>query len=188
MFRLFGRTSTLVLLGGLVLGVLAALGAEQFDRVTSTDAFCTSCHAMRAYVADDQTFLDSAHRTAASGVRPTCADCHIPKGLVVASYTHVVNGIGDLYGQIAYDYDDPSVWQQRRPQLAHAVRDWMRANDSITCRSCHLEAAIEPARQRGKRAHAEAGEQGMTCIDCHYNLVHEPVEPRESFLDSAGRS
>jgi nitrate/TMAO reductase-like tetraheme cytochrome c subunit len=80
------------------------------------------------------------------------------------------------------------VWQQRRPQLAHAVRDWMRANDSVTCRSCHVEAAIEPARKRGQRAHTEARESRMTCIDCHYNLVHEPVEPRDSFLASAGRS
>lgn len=24
--------------------------------------------------------------------------------------------------------------------------------------------------------------RGMTCIECHYNLVHEEIEPRESFL------
>lgn len=183
--RFVRRTSTLVLLGGLVLGVLATLGAEQFDRFTSTDAFCTSCHAMRAYIADDPIFLDSPHQTAASGVRPTCADCHIPKGLVAATYVHLVQGVKDLYGQIAYDYADPAVWQERRPELAYAVRDWMRANDSITCRSCHVEAAIEPARKRGQRAHADARERRVTCIACHYNLVHEPVEPRDSFLDSA---
>lgn len=120
-------------------------------------------------------------------MRPGCADCDVPKGLVRATWAHVVKGMGDLYGQLTYDYEDPAVWEERRPELAHAVRYWMRDNDSVTYRSCHDQAAITPTRLRGQRQHAEAKETGMTCIDCHYNLVHDEVEPTEEFLDSVGR-
>ncbi len=182
-------TGTVLVAGaaGLVVGVVIVLAAEQMDHYTNTDAFCTSCHLTGEYIAKSEAYLTSPHQTRSGGVRPGCADCHIPKGLVPATWIHVVKGIQDLYGEIRYDYENEDVWKERRPELAFAVRDWMRANDSVTCRSCHEEASIKPKRKRGQRQHTEAREQGMTCIDCHYNLAHEDVEPRESFLDSAGR-
>ena len=140
------------------------------------------------YIAKSEAYLTSGHRTRRGGVQPGCADCHIPKGLVAATWTHIVKGAQDLYGEIRYDYENPEVWQARRAELAYAVRDWMLANDSATCRSCHKEDLIKPERKRGQRQHAEARETGMTCIECHYNLVHEKVEPRESFLERASES
>lgn len=176
--------TVLALAVGLGVGIAVVLGAEQMDIYTSTDEFCTSCHLTGEYIAKSPTFLASTHRTRAGGVRPGCADCHIPKGLVAATWTHVVKGVQDLYGQVRYDYRDPAVWQARRPELAYAVRDWLLANDSVTCRSCHDQASIKPERKRGQRQHAEALETGMTCIECHYNLVHDEVPPRESVLQS----
>jgi len=178
--------STFVL--GCIAGVLIALSAEQFDHFTTTDQFCTSCHAMKAYIAESETYQTSSHRSHTSGVQPGCADCHIPKGLVIATYTHIADGLSDLWGQFNYDYDDPAVWEEQRARLAHAVRDTMRANDSITCRNCHVEILIKPQRKRGQKQHEMARKNGMTCIDCHFNLVHDEVEPRDSFLDSAGVS
>ena len=185
-FKWISGGSMLAALAGLIVGVVGVLAAEQMDHYTNTDAFCTSCHLTGEYIAKSEVYLNSSHQTRASGVRPGCAGCHIPKGLVPATWTHIVKGVADLYGEISYDYEKEEVWKERRPELAYAVRDWMRRNDSITCRSCHEEASIKPKRKRGQRQHAEAREEGMTCIDCHYNLVHEEVEPRESFLDSAG--
>ncbi len=188
-FKWLSRGTGLAAIIGLIAGALTVLGAEQMDRFTSTDEFCTSCHAMAAYVAKSEVFLASVHQTTTSGVRPGCADCHIPKGLVAATWTHAVKGVQDLYGQVRYDYDDPAIWQARRPELAYAVRDWMLANDSATCRSCHEQESIKPARKRGQKQHAEARENGMTCIACHYNLAHEEVEPRDDFLErSSNRS
>lgn len=172
------------LLGG-VAGLVIALGAEEMDRLTTTDEFCTSCHAMQTYIADSEVYKMSVHQTAASGVRPSCGDCHIPKGLVVATYTHVVNGVSDLWGEYRFDYEDPKVWESQKARLAHAARLWFRDNDSATCRGCHEEASIKPERKRGQRQHEEARETGMTCIDCHYNLVHEEIAPSQSFLDGA---
>ena len=184
----FKKTAVVTFVIGGVAGLIAALGAEEMDRLTSTDEFCTSCHAMQAYIAEAEVYKTSAHQTTASGVRPGCADCHIPKGLVAATYTHVVNGVGDLVGEFTLDYNDPKVWKAERPRLAYAVRDWFRDNDSVTCRTCHEQVSIKPKRKRGQRQHQIALKEDMTCIDCHYNLVHEEVEPRQSFLDSAGNN
>ncbi len=181
------KTAVIAFVVGGLAGVVFALTAEQIDNLTTTDNFCTSCHSMQAYIADTETYKSSAHQTTASGVRPKCADCHIPKGLVSATYTHIVNGVGDLWGQASLDYEDPKVWEAEKARLAYAVRDWMRANDSVTCRSCHEETSIRPKRKRGKRQHEEARKSSMTCIDCHYNLVHEEIPARESFLNAAGQ-
>ena len=37
--------------------------------------------------------------------------------------------------------------------------------------------ASSPKSQRGQAAHALLREGRMTCIDCHFNLVHAPVPP-----------
>ena len=130
----FKKAIVITFIVGGIAGIVAALAAEKMDRLTTTDEFCTSCHAMQTYIADAETYKTSAHQTAASGVRPRCADCHIPKELVVATYTHVVNGISDLWGQTRFDYEDPEVWLAERARLAYAARDWFRGNDSATCR------------------------------------------------------
>ena len=170
-----------LLLGGLG-GIAVALTAEQVDHLTSSDEFCTSCHAMQAYIADDEAYKNSTHQTTTTGVRPGCADCHIPKGLVAATFTHVVNGVSDLWGEARYDYTDPAVWKAQLARLAFSARMWMRDNDSVTCRTCHEEASIKPQRKRGQRQHKEARASGLTCIDCHYNLVHREIEPSAEFL------
>lgn len=174
------------IVGG-VAGLVAAVAAEKVDELTSSDEFCSSCHTMKAYITDSETFKKSTHRTSPSGVHPSCGDCHIPKGLIAATWTHVYSGIKDTWAQTTMNYEDPKVWQAERARLANEARLWFRANDSVTCRNCHVEAAIKPERKRGQRQHKQAKEKGMTCIDCHYNLVHDEIEARDSFLDSAGK-
>ena len=177
------KPATLVvfIIGG-VAGLAAALLAEQLDHFTSTDEFCTSCHSMGEYIANSDVYRGSVHQTTQSGVRPGCADCHIPKGLVQATYTHIVNGASDLLGEIRHNYDDPKVWKARRAELAYSARDWMRANDSVTCRQCHEQQSVNPQRTRGQFMHLFAERAEKTCIDCHFNLVHDPVPPRKRFL------
>ena len=178
----FKKTAVITFIIGGVAGLIAALGLEEMDRFTSTDEFCTSCHLTQTYIAESETYKTSSHRTRSSGVIAGCADCHIPKGLIPATYIHVVKGVEDLLGEFTHDYEKPEVWKAERPRLAFAVREWFLANDSVTCRECHVESAIKPKRKRGQRQHATALKEGTTCIACHYNLVHEEVEPSEAFL------
>jgi nitrate/TMAO reductase-like tetraheme cytochrome c subunit len=173
--------------GGLV-GAGAIVASIEVNRHTSTDAFCTSCHSM-AHVAAEPQFKRSTHRSNAAGVRPSCGDCHIPAtNWFVETYAHAVKGAWDVFAESTHDYRDPAVWEARRVELAHSVRDEMRSQDSVTCRRCHDAAAIHPASERGRAAHALAREGRMTCIDCHFNLVHSPVPPRIGFIRGSGLS
>ncbi|MFQ6021113.1 MAG: NapC/NirT family cytochrome c [Acidiferrobacterales bacterium] len=187
LFELLNRAVVIAALGGLLIGVIAVLAAEQVDRYTSTDAFCgTACHSMQAYIATEETYVQSPHRTTASGVRAGCGDCHISKaGIIPATWDHIKGGIKDIFVEATNDFSKPEVWEARRAKLAYSVRDKMLANDSANCRVCHEEDAIKPEKKRGQKQHADAVEQGLTCIGCHYNLVHREVDPRDSFLDEA---
>jgi nitrate/TMAO reductase-like tetraheme cytochrome c subunit len=101
------------------------------------------------------------------------------------AYTHYASAT-DLFGHFrdraserAGDWIPPSAARAAR------VRDRLFEYDSVTCRSCHIEADIKPKRKRGQRAHAKALENRETCIECHDNLVHRYVEVREGAFQKA---
>ncbi len=171
--------------GGLA-GAAALIASVEVNRATATDAFCTSCHSM-AFVGSDPVFQHSAHRTNSEAVRPSCGDCHIPKSnWFVETWTHVREGVRDVVAEYTHDFSDTKVWEARRVALAHEVRLTMRAQDSVTCRSCHDAKLTAPKSERGKAAHALMREGRMTCIDCHFNLVHAPVPPTIEFIRGSG--
>ena len=129
----------------------------------------------------------SAHRNNAQGVKVHCADCHLPAtNLVAETYMHATSGFRDILASWTHDYSNPATWEKRRVELAREVRLDMRRNDSIACRSCHTAASVEPASESGQAAHALMRTGAVTCIDCHFNLVHAPVPPSLSFIRSSG--
>jgi len=180
------RTIILVFVIGGLAGAGALIASLEINRVTSTDAFCSSCHSM-TFVANDPFFLKSAHRSNAAGVHPSCGDCHIRKtNWFVETWEHISSGTRDVIAEQSHDFSDPKVWEARRLALADEVRETMRAQDSVTCRSCHDAATIMPTSERGKAAHALMREGRMTCIDCHFNLVHAPLPPSIEFIRGSG--
>jgi nitrate/TMAO reductase-like tetraheme cytochrome c subunit len=171
---------------GAVVGAAAMLISIEGNRRTSTDAFCVSCHAM-ARLAADPHFRQSPHISSAAGVIPSCGDCHIPKSnWFVETYAHASSGIRDLLAETFNNFDDPATWEARRVALADEVREQMRRSDSATCRNCHDANAIQPVSERGRAAHALLREGRMTCIDCHFNLVHGAVPPSMNFIRGSG--
>jgi len=176
----------LILIFGAVLGAGGILVSLEVNRATSTEAFCTSCHSM-VFVGGDPVFLKSAHRTNGAGVHAGCADCHIRRdNWFVETYTHVKSGLRDSIAELTHNYGNATVWEARRVELAHEVRNVMRAENSATCRSCHDAAKISPQSERGQAAHALLREGRMTCIDCHFNIVHAPVPPTLDFIRGSG--
>jgi nitrate/TMAO reductase-like tetraheme cytochrome c subunit len=139
------------------------------------------------FIAKDPHFVASAHRANSEGVIATCANCHIPTtNWFVETYTHAKSGIRDVIAENTHDFSDPKIWEARRIALAHEVRDVMRGQDSVTCRSCHDASKVQPKSDRGQAAHAMLREGRMTCIDCHFNIVHAPVPPSVEFIRGSG--
>jgi len=179
-WRWIGGITGAVGIGGLAIGVLVGIPVvDKIDRVFSSNEFCAeSCHSMSDTVAVE--FKDSAHGTAHSGVIPQCRDCHLPERLPMAMIQHVV-GIRDLYGRYIKGIKTGEDFEAVRMENANRVRMRMVRNDSANCRSCHVMDKIVPEKSRGKKQHAEAREKGITCIVCHYDLVHKEVDLSDEF-------
>jgi nitrate/TMAO reductase-like tetraheme cytochrome c subunit len=173
-------TVVALLVVGAVVGAGGIIASIAFNHYTSTDAFCSSsCHTMTLQ-AGDPYFQRSAHRSNKEGVRPRCGDCHIPTtNWFVETYAHVSSGIRDVYVELTHDFSDPKTWQAHRVKLSEEVQAYLRARDSVTCRSCHDAATIRPASEAGRTSHALLQQGSATCVDCHANLVHPPASPTE---------
>jgi nitrate/TMAO reductase-like tetraheme cytochrome c subunit len=192
--RIFGRNLTwrdipwrfvLLLLVAALVGAGATIASVEFNRHTSTDKFCTSCHSHLIFPADPH-YQQSAHINNSAGVRPSCGACHVPTtNFFIETYTHVTSGIRDVIAEWTTNFDDTKAWDARRIELAKGVRDHMRAWDNAPCKSCHTPASIKPASQVGQMIHASLPESQMACVDCHRNLVHARPGPLSAADESS---
>ncbi|MEW8265751.1 MAG: NapC/NirT family cytochrome c [Candidatus Thiodiazotropha sp.] len=169
----------------LVIGGIAGIGFMlfliEFDDLTSSEAFCTTCHSMEIAA---QAYRQSTHYNPVSGVRASCGDCHVSEGVIAATWDHILGG-KDLLTQISGklfgpDYDNPVVNAMHLPQAAFEARKWFKAKDSATCRRCHVLEAIQGKRADTNAIHLEETD-GKSCIDCHINLVHRKVPDEKTF-------
>jgi nitrate/TMAO reductase-like tetraheme cytochrome c subunit len=183
---LFARRGVVIAVS---VAVVAAIGwLSVYEPVTrnlvATESVCSYCHLEREYVPAARLSFSIAHPvTPKEGEEAArCVDCHLPEGFWAATYayTHFAS-VTDLFGHFrdraserAGDWIPPSAAR------AYRVRDRLFEYDSITCRTCHIEAEIKPKRKRGQNAHRNALENKETCIECHDNLVHRQVDLRET--------
>ncbi len=177
-----GAAKTAVLIG-IAVGILVWLGAEKAYHYSSTDAFCASCHSMETYVSSDPYFVTAPHRATATGIQVGCSDCHVPPSFPGNLIYKTKSGIKDIYEEWTNDFSNPETWEARREDLAHRVRDWYVTNDSAPCRECHTPEKLHPRRESGQRQHELAKRKNVSCIGCHFNLVHQPVKPSKKFAD-----
>lgn len=169
----------LVLLGGSSVAIM-----DVTDYYFSSDNFCAfTCHVMEDTVY--QELQESKHWNMPSGVRPTCANCHVAGRLTFAMWDHFI-GTGELFVWLRNDFSKPETFEKLRPAAADRARFEMLENDSENCRTCHVMEAIKPKRKRGQTQHKNALEDSTTCIACHYNLVHKEIEPSDAFLEAIG--
>lgn len=183
-----GRYATGSLLAaGIIIGVL---GWKSFDTVvayTNTVEFCTSCHAMEAYVYPE--YAESSHYSNASGVQVTCADCHVPRAFFPKMYAKTRATVVEVPRHVAGRINTEEKFEAHKMELAERVWDRMKHNDSRECRECHSWEAMSETAQptRVWRQHLDGREAGETCIDCHKGVAHslpaEYLEEMEEDLD-----
>ena len=167
----------ILFVGALSLGML-----DFTDYVFSNNTFCgNACHVMESTVYKE--LQTSKHYNSPTGVRPTCAHCHVSGRLTYAMLDHFL-GTGELFVNLTNDFSKPGSFEKFRPEAANRERFKMLENNSETCRSCHVMEAIKPARIRGQNAHKDAMDKNVPCIACHFNLVHKEVAPSEAFLNA----
>jgi nitrate/TMAO reductase-like tetraheme cytochrome c subunit len=163
-------TVTLLAIGG-VAGVIFWGGFNTFMEHTNTMEFCISCHEMEKNVY--QEYKKSPHYTNASGVRATCADCHVPKEWI-PKVVRKIHASNELFHHFRGSIDTPEKFNEKRAELAGRVWATMKANDSHECRNCHSWEAMDFHKQtpRAREKMEEGRKAGQTCIDCHKGIAH----------------
>jgi cytochrome c-type protein NapC len=175
-FKNSGKASLIVLASLFVLGLVAAGLFNIGLSATNEMDFCTSCHSMKI---NFEEYKETVHYSNASGVRATCADCHVPKEFVPKMIAKVV-AAKDVYHEIIGTIDTPEKYEAHRWDMASRVWAKMKATDSRECRSCHdySQMNLEEQGRSARSRHARAQDEGKTCIDCHKGVAHtEPDEP-----------
>mgnify|MGYP001810251751 CR=1 FL=1 len=165
---LFG--AAVIFIGGIVFWGAFNTAME----ATNTMQFCISCHEMKDNVY--QEYVKTIHYTNRSGVRAGCPDCHVPKDWV-HKVARKVQASNELYHKVLGTVSTPEKFNAKRLEMAK--REWarMKGSDSRECRNCHAFDQMDPARQkqRARKQHENAQEEGQTCIDCHKGIAHKPV-------------
>ena len=176
----------LVVFGGLIATLLigAAVAYEPVTRtLVAQDALCNYCHLEWEFNPDVRLTASRPHQSTPDDKQSqaSCVDCHLPKGWwnTTYAYTHFLS-ITDLFGHFRdLDAERAGDWIPPRAATAYRVRDRLYEYDGETCRDCHVEGEIKFTRARGENAHKLAVKDNKTCIECHNNLVHRPVDVRE---------
>jgi cytochrome c-type protein NapC len=172
--------AAIVAVVAVVVLIVAVVAFEPVTRhVVASQTVCLGCHDSEVYDSLASPPVSKIHpATPGDDSRPArCVECHVPDGVVPSLfvYTHIVSNT-DLFGNWRHRAEGP--YHPPVARRAYEVRDAMMAADSAPCRTCHIEAEIEPKRKRGQNAHKRALEKKQTCIECHYDLVHEEVPLR----------
>ncbi len=158
---------------GFFAGIIFWGGFNTGVAATNKEEFCIGCHEMEDNVYAE--YRDTIHYSNRSGVRATCADCHVPK-----DWTHKVvrkvQASKELWGKINGVINTREKFLSHRKELA--MKEWrrMKENDSRECRNCHNYDYMDFSEQ-GRRAmsqHSTAlADNEKTCIDCHKGVAHE---------------
>ncbi|ABA81593.1 cytochrome c-type protein NapC [Rhodobacter sphaeroides] len=166
-------------LGGFVGGVLFWGGFNTALEATNTEAFCTSCHEMQSNVFEELT--RTVHYTNRSGVRAGCPDCHVPHEWT-DKIARKMQASKEVWGHLFGTIDTRRKFLDNRLRLAEHEWARLKANDSLECRNCHSEVAMDFTRQTDRAAQIHTQyliqTEGYTCIDCHKGIAHELPDMR----------
>ena len=152
-------------------GFAGSMGASMVLDATNTTEFCTSCHSMQWNEAE---WMDSVHFKNVSGVRASCADCHVPQSLIPKLGAKLI-AARDVWGELMGTIDTAEKFEAHRWHMASRVWDRMKANDSRECQSCHTYDAMDLDEQdrSARKKHHRAPMRGKTCIECHKGVAHK---------------
>jgi cytochrome c-type protein NapC len=162
-----------VLTFGFLGGIIYWGGFNTVLDATNSEQFCISCHTMKDN--NYQEYTASIHYKNRSGVRATCADCHVPHDWA-SKMMRKVGAAKDVWGQITGTVSTPEKFEEHR--LAMATREWgrFRRDNSLACRNCHDAEYFDFTKQGnpGTYMHQIMLEDGgFTCIDCHKGIAHK---------------
>lgn len=178
-FKWFLSPTAKYSLGGIfavggIAGIILWGGFNTAMEATNTMDFCISCHEMEDNVY--QEYTQTVHYQNRTGVRASCSDCHVPDPWI-HKVRRKIQASNELLHTVLGTIDTPEKFEAKRLTLAKHVWQAMKETDSRECRNCHSWEAMAYGQQRlrSSKRHAQAKEEGGTCIDCHKGIAHRSV-------------
>lgn len=176
-WRALRRPSGRFSLGGLLLigffaGIIFWGGFHTVVEYTNTERFCLSCHEMGEFVYPE--YQMTGHYENRTGVRATCADCHVPDSWGPKMVRKVV-ATRELWHKAMGTISTKDKFEDKRLELAQRVWRSMERTDSRECRNCHDFQYMDYFEQssRAMQRHMDGFDEGETCIDCHKGVAHD---------------
>jgi nitrate/TMAO reductase-like tetraheme cytochrome c subunit len=158
----------------IVVVVVAGVGISYTSvEVTSTTAFCSSCHEMKpAY----ESYLNSSHYNSKEGAGvATCRDCHVPPWTnpPAVLWSKAYHGIKDVYKHFADQeaLNDPGYHAAMRVRATRGIA-------KASCLQCHRDIYEEEYENFVNIHAALRKNRSSNCVDCHKYLVHWPYPIR----------
>ena len=177
------RPLALLLIIGVIFGAGGWITLNGVLSLTNKNEFCISCHEMK-WVYEE--YKESVHYKNRSGVRATCADCHVPQADSVGGWFDKMQAkmaaSTEVFHHVLGTYDTKEKFDAGKWEMAQRVWAKMKARDSKECLNCHNFEAMDAEEQdrKAQKRHARAREEGKHCMDCHTGVAHEePEEPEE---------
>ncbi len=161
-----------------VVGILFWGGFNWAVELSSTEAFCISCHEMGDNVYPE--YKQTIHYSNSAGVRATCPDCHVPHPWGYKMLRKIGATFNELPKHFIGYIDTKEKFEAKRLELAQDVWKTMKSTDSRECRNCHalehMDLAAQDKMARRKHSPEYQKEHNVTCIDCHKGIAHHLPE------------
>ncbi len=150
---------------GMAAGILVLLAIRGGNSVTSTDAFCESCH---VHPQATSSWKQSTHYATQSGMVVHCVECHLPPGGLAYATEKARLGIRDTWSTIVKD--PASLDWDVRSTLEHAGTHTFRES----CLDCHPNLFPLQLSDEGEEAHLhyEREADEIRCLNCHLHVGH----------------
>jgi sulfatase modifying factor 1 len=150
---------------GVVAGVLLILLVRGGNAVTSTDAFCESCH---VHPQATSSWTQSTHVATKSGTVVHCVECHLPPGGLAYAIQKTRLGVRDSWSKLVKD--QASFDWTERSRLEHARHYTFRES----CLDCHPNLFPIQLTDEGEEAHLhyERKADEVRCLNCHLQVGH----------------
>jgi len=151
---------------GFGLGLLAVAAGGIGLALTSSNAFCISCHEMRLVA--EQGWMHSKHYHNRAGVVAGCSDCHVPPSLLPKLWVKTRDGLKDTWVHF-FGQSDPT--KMDWDELGKSARAKIYQS---ACEKCHQNLEPAGASIKALVAHREnrRAERPKSCLECHVEEFH----------------
>lgn len=155
-----------ILLGaGLIGGMVLFYGGKKATEVTSTDAFCASCH-VHPHATD--SWKQSTHYDNQRGIVVHCVDCHLPPHGFPYLREKVKTGMRDVWSTLVKDQEKINWEEKKTPEAAE------RHTYQVSCIACHSNLFPRGLSREGEEAHLYFSDHQneISCVRCHLQVGH----------------